>query len=137
MKYLSFYILTLSLVFVACSDRGGEYYEEDPAVPCRMIIRQDACGKTDIGNSVEWINTLVINSYNDVTGLYKGRIWVKDYNGIYYIITDMPLISGFTGYHIYTCDGADATIDDSSFFSTLTNRYLLWISYCPKPGTTE
>ena len=135
MKYLGSVILMMSLAFAACGDSGGEYNEEDPAVPCRMIIKKDACGKIDIGNNVQWLNTLIYASYYDDTGLYKGRIWVKEYGGTYYIVTDMPLTEGFTGYHVYTCEGTVASITDSEFFSSLSNRYLLWISYCPQPGT--
>lgn len=137
MKYPGSVILMVSLAFAACGDRGGEYIEEDPAVPCRMIIRKDACGKIDIGNSIEWLNTLIYESYYDATGLYKGRIWLKDYNGTNYFVTDMPISEGFTGYHVYTCEGASAEIIDPEFFSSLTNRYLLWISYCPQPGTGD
>jgi hypothetical protein len=99
------------LIFIAlistasCRDSGGELIDDDPTVPCRTIIKKDACGLTDIGNNPGWLNTLIITSYNDLSGDYRGKIWVSNYNGTDYIVTNMPLTAGHTGYHVFLFDG--------------------------------
>ncbi len=138
MKLLRTIIFILAVTAVSCEDRGQIFVDDDnPAVPCRSIIKQNACGKSDIGNSLEWLNELIVTSFNDKTGKYKGKIWVKSYNNIDYIITDMPITDGFTGYHVFECDGTETVINDNSFFASLTNKYLIWISHCPQPGVTD
>ncbi|NLE35937.1 MAG: hypothetical protein GX622_12610 [Bacteroidales bacterium] len=137
MKYMKVSILIALLVFFSCDDRGEEWVDDDPPVPCRMIIKKDACGTTDIGTNLEWLNTLILSSYNDQTEIYRGRIWVKNYNGVDYIVTDMPISTGYTGYHVFLCDGSETEIDNNSFFTSLSNSQLLWVSFCPEPGTTD
>jgi hypothetical protein len=137
MKYTRTLILIMLVAAGSCQDRGELVIDDGTQVPCRMIIRRDACGTTDIGNNLAWLNVLIVTSFNDETGNYKGRIWVKNYDGTDYIVTDMPITTGFSGYHVYTCAGTEAVINDSSFFSSLSNLNLIWLSYCPQPGTTD
>lgn len=137
MKYLRTTILIMLLFAGACDDRGGEFIDDDQAISCRTIIKKDACGTTDIGNNLAWLNALIVTSFNDQTGLYKGRIWVKGYNGTDYIVTDMPISDGYTGYHVFRCDGTETTIDDNSYFTSLANSNVVWLSHCPQPGTTD
>ena len=96
MRYLKFLILIALVSTALCRDSGGEIIDEDPPVPCRTIIRKDACGTNDIGNNLNWLNTLIVTSYSDQSGIYRGKIWVSNYRGIDYIVTDMPLIAGYT-----------------------------------------
>ena len=118
-------------------DGGGGLIDENPPVPCRTIIKKDACGTTDIGNNLGWLNTLIVTSYNDLSGNYRGKIWVSNYDGTDYIVTDMPLTTGYTGYHVYLCDGSETVINDNAFFTSLTSSFMVWMSYCPQPGTTD
>ena len=137
MRYLKFLILIALVSTASCRDSGGEIIDEDPPVPCRTIIRKDACGTIDIGNNLNWLNTLIVTSYSDQSGIYRGKIWVSNYRGIDYIVTDMPLIAGYTGYHVFQCDGSETVINDNAYFASLKNSYLIWMSYCPQPGTTD
>lgn len=141
MKKNNFLIaLTLLMIisFSFCTERKGHYLPDDnPPFQCRVIIKQDACGITDIGRNLEWLFDLIYLSFNDETGDYHGRIWVKSRNGIDYIVTDMPLSSGHQGYHLFKCDGTEVTLEGNSFLASLTNRDLVWVSHCPQPGTTD
>ncbi len=137
MRYLKLLLLTVLVICPSCRDNGNEPFDENPPVPCRTIIKKDACGTTDIGNNVGWLNTLIVTSYNDLSGNYKGRIWVSGYNGTDYIVTDMPLTAGYTGYHVFLCDGSETVINDPAFFTSLTTSLMVWMSYCPQPGTTD
>jgi hypothetical protein len=137
MRCLKLILLTVLVLSPSCRDSGTEQFDENPPVPCRTIIRKDACGTTDIGNNLGWLNALIVNSYNDLSGNYRGRIWVSNHNGTDYIVTDMPLTAGYTGYHVFLCDGSETVINDSAFFTSLTTSYMVWMSYCPQPGTSD
>lgn len=137
MRYLKLLILIVLFSSASCRDNGGVIIDENPPVPCRTIIKKDACGTTDIGNNLNWLNTLIATSFSDQTGNYRGRIWVSNFRGIDYIVTDMPLTAGYTGYHVFLCDGTETVIDDTAFFASLKNTHLVWLSYCPQPGTTD
>ena len=137
MRYLKLLMLIALVSTASCRDSGGGLIDENPPVPCRTIIKKDACGTTDIGNNLGWLNTLIVTSYNDLSGNYRGKIWVSNYNGTDYIVTDMPLTTGYTGYHVYLCDGSETVINDNAFFTSLTSSFMVWMSYCPQPGTTD
>lgn len=137
MRYLKILILIALVSTASCRDNGGELIDEDSPVPCRTIIKKDACGITDIGTSLGWLNTLIVTSYNDQSGNYRGKIWVSNYNGTDYIVTDMPLTAGYTGYHVYLCNGSETEINDNAFFTSITNSLMVWMSFCPQPGTTD
>ena len=137
MRYLKLLVLILLIGAGSCIDSGDPYYDDGTSVACRQIIRKDACGTTDIGNNLPWLHSIILTSYSDQTGVYRGKIWCRQYNGTDYVVTDMPLIPGNTGFHVFTCDGQETTINDGGFFSTLTAGDILWVSYCATPGTTE
>ena len=137
MRFIKLLALVLIISTGSCDDRGNPYDDDGSSVPCRQIIKKDACGTIDIGNNLPWLHTLIITSYTDQSGLYKGKIWCRQYGGTDYIVTDMPLSQGNTGYHVFTCDGAETTINDNGFFATLTPIDIVWLSYCVSPGTAE
>ena len=90
MKLLRYILPFVFLVTSSCTDLG-EYREEGYKVPCKVVIEANACGITDIGNNLAWLNQLIVRSLNDQSLDYVGRIWVKNYDGQDYLVTDMPL----------------------------------------------
>ena len=136
MRLLKYILPFVFLATSSCTDLG-EFQEEGYKVPCKVVIEANACGITDIGNNLAWLNQLIVRSLNDQSLDYVGRIWVKNYDGQDYLVTDMPLGSGGGNYHTFNCAGEIVTITDASFYKSLTDRDIVWISYCPKPGTQE
>jgi len=132
-KYLT---LAFMLATAACENLG-EYQDEVYKAPCKVVVEVDACGIKDIGHNLGWLNAIIVTSLTDQTRNYVGRIWCKEYNGQDYIITDMPLGSAGGSYHTFTCTGETASIGDQSFYSSLTDREIVWISYCPEPGVEQ
>ena len=132
-KYLT---LAFMLAIVSCIDLG-EYQDEFYKAPCKVIVEIDACGIKDIGHNLPWLNAIIVTSQTDQSLDYVGRIWCKNYNGQDYIITDMPLGSAGGTYHTFTCTGETASIGNQSFYSSLTDREIVWISYCPVPGVEQ
>lgn len=138
MKMRIIKILTLALMLITSSCLNlGEYQDEVYKAPCKVILEVDACGIKDIGRSLPWLNALIVTSQTDQSPDYVGRIWCKNYNGQDYIITDMPLGSAGGTYHTFTCTGETTIIDNQSFYTSLTDREILWISYCPEPGVEQ
>ncbi len=136
MRLLKYFIPFIFLATSSCTDLG-EYQEEGYKVPCKVVIEANACGLKDIGNNLTWLNQIIVTSLYDQTKNYVGRIWVKNYNGQDYLVTDMPLGSGGGNYHTFNCAGEIVTITDNSFYKSLTDRDIVWISYCPQPGVDQ
>jgi len=134
MKYIKLIIPFLFLISGSCIE-NNQYNDDDYSAPCRVIVKIDACGITDIGNNLPWLNYLIVTSLSDQTGNYRGKIWCKKYNGQDYIVTDMPLSSGGLSYHTFTCDGEPTIVDDTDFYNSLTPKDIVWISFCLTPGT--
>ncbi len=138
MKQLRIFIFILAVMATSCDDRGHQFIEdENPPVPCRAIITKAACGFKDVGNELQWLNELIVASFNDTSGRLEGKIWLKTLGNVDYFITDMPIADGFNGYHVFNCDGEELANFDGLLLQSLTNKYVLWISECPKPGTTD
>jgi hypothetical protein len=134
MKFIKPIILILILSADSCIDTFN-YIDDSYTAPCRVIVKIDACGITDIGNNLSWLHDLIVTSATDQTGDYKGKIWCKQYNGVDYIVTDMTLGSGNLGYHTYTCTGEPTIVDDTGFYNSFTQKDIVWISFCITPGT--
>jgi hypothetical protein len=98
--------------------------------PCRTLITVDACGISDIGNNIQWLNDIIRKSIDDNTGNYWGRIWCKKYNNQYYIVIDMMLGSGGLAYHTFNCAGEFFPVNDIRFYNSLSEREIVWKSKC-------
>lgn len=136
MRYIRLIIPLLFLVSGSCND-NYTYTDDDYSAPCRIIVKIDACGITDIGNNLAWLNSIIVASFSDQTGVYRGKIWCKQYNGQDYIVTDMPLEAGGAGFHTFTCAGEPTLVDDPGFYNSLTQKDIVWISFCITPGTGD
>lgn len=134
MRYFKLIVPLLIIVSGSCND-SYMYTDDNYSAPCRIIVKIDACGVTDIGNNLAWLHEIIIASLSDQTGVYRGKIWCKQYNGQDYIVTDMPLEAGGVGYHTFTCTGEPALIDDTGYYNSLTQKDIVWISFCITPGT--
>jgi hypothetical protein len=133
MRILKYFTPIFFLITSSCINMG-EYQEEVYKAPCKVVVEVDACGIEDIGHNLPWLHQLITTSLTDPSLNYVGRIWYKKHSGQDYIITDMPLESGGSGYHTFNCAGESVTISDSGVYNTLTDRDIIWISYCPAPG---
>ncbi|MFZ2286473.1 MAG: hypothetical protein WAV93_05755 [Bacteroidales bacterium] len=131
------YVALLLFLFTSSCISPGEYEDNIYKAPCKVVVEVDACGIEDIGHNLGWLNQIIVTSLTDQTTNYVGRIWCRNYNGQDYIVTDMPLGSGGGNYHTFTCTGEAAAISDESFYSSLTERDIVWISYCPEPGVDQ
>jgi hypothetical protein len=136
MKYIRLIITLLPMIFGSCIETPA-YIDDDYSAPCRIIVKIDACGVTDIGNNLPWLHDIIVASLTDQTGIYRGKIWCRQYNGQDYIVTDMPLVAGGVGYHTFTCAGEPTLVDDTDFYNSLTQKDIVWISFCITPGTGE
>jgi len=136
MRILKYFTLLLFLVTASCTDLG-EFREEGYKVPCKVIVEINACGIKDIGRNLPWLNAIIVTSMNDQSTVYVGRFWCKNYNGQDYIVTDMPKYAVGQMYHTFNCSGESVTVSDDSFYPSLTDRDIVWISYCPQPGVDQ
>ena len=136
MRIIKYFMLVFMLATAACENLG-EYQDEVYKAPCKVVVEVDTCGIKGIGHNLGWLNEIIVTSLSDQSRDYVGRIWCKNYYGQDYIITDMPLGSAGGTYHTFTCSGETASISNQSFYSSLTDREIVWISYCPEPGVEQ
>ena len=107
---------TIVLLLLSCDKKEPDNY----LAQCGKIINFHACGVDDIGNNLKWLNDIIVNSKNDKTGNYLGRIWYKKYNNQETIVTDMSLGSGGVAYYCFNCSGDSIIIEDVNFYHSLS-----------------
>lgn len=119
-------IFVILILILSCDKNEKDTY----LAPCGKIIEFQACGVNDIGNNLLWLNDIINTSKSDKTGNYLGRIWYKKYNNQEIIVTDMILGSGGIMYHCFTCSGENIIIKDANFYTSLTQRDIVWTNIC-------
>lgn len=125
-RFILILICNIPLLFLSCDkNEKGNYI-----APCGKIINFYACNIDDIGNSLKWLNDIIVTSKNDRTGNYLGRIWYKKYNNQDLIVSDMRLGSGGIAYHTFNCSGEFSAIDDINFYNSLSEKDILWTNIC-------
>jgi hypothetical protein len=120
------FLIWMTLLNLSCDNQKEDTY----LAPCGKIVAFNACGVNDIGNNLTWLNDIINSSKNDKTGNYIGRIWFKRYNNQDVIVNDMALGSGGLAYHSFNCSGVSIVIEDTNFYSTLTQRDIIWTNIC-------
>ena len=90
-------LLTFITFFLSCEDKEDNYIE-----PLNSLI---ACGYNDPLNEIDWLNNLANKALTDNSGNYLGSIWIVNYDGTDYFITDMSLESGGIYHHYFDCGG--------------------------------
>ena len=70
---------------------------QNPQVVC--------CGVENPQNNLLWLNDLIRKANSDKTGNYVGTIWLEEYKGKNFFITNMMLGSGGVLYWIFDCNG--------------------------------
>jgi hypothetical protein len=118
-------IIIIPFFILSCDKKENAKYH----APCKKIVEFQACGINDIGNNLKWLNDIINTSNTDHTGNYLGTIWYKNYNNQDVIVTDMSFGSEIT-YYAFNCSGESIVIDFSNFFSSLTQRDIIWTNVC-------
>jgi hypothetical protein len=89
-------------------------------------ITRKACGLEDPATNLSWLADIISKADNDQTGNFIGTIWIKEYQGQDYIITDMALESGGLKFHCFDCKGDLNPIVDIEFYNSLTDKEVVF-----------
>lgn len=84
------------------------------------------CGVDRPATDLAWLSDIITQAEEDVSGNYRGNVWIKTYEGEDYIVTDMALGSGGLKFHCFDCEGTFTPIGDLAFYSTLSERELVF-----------
>ena len=80
-----------------------------------------ACGVENPTEKLVWLAELISKAENDNSINYLGHIWIKKYDNKDYIVTDFMMGSGGIAYYCFNCDGEIDTVEDLSFYDSLTD----------------
>lgn len=64
-----------------------------------------ACGFDNPTEQITWLKELIEIADSDTTGLYKGKIYLEEYNGNDVFWVEMSMGSGALMGHWFDCDG--------------------------------
>ena len=91
-------------------------------------VNKKICGVENPTSDLAWLSDIITQAESDQTGNYKGKIWIKGYQGNEYVVTDMMLGSGGLMFHCFDCNGNFNPVDDIKFYNSLTDQELVYTS---------
>lgn len=107
--------LMLGLIIISCNKDKTKDFKIIPA-----------CSVDNPTTDLDWLSEIISKAETDKTGNYLGNIWIKNYNGNDYIISDMMMGSGGVAFHCFNCQGEIEVVDDLEFYNSLSDDNLVY-----------